>query len=147
MKRLMMLAALCVASCSPPDSQPVANEANSAAASVEKPAVVPSLAGEWSVTALGGQPLQQVFPMTASFNDDRMTVRSECMTFVWSYTQDRNIVGFEPVSAGRCGRNQTTYENEIERAIKVSNIALFTREGQEVRLSGNGGTATLTRRK
>ena len=144
---MMMFAALSAASCSPPESQPVANEANSAAASVEKPAEVPSLAGEWSVTALGGQPLQQVFSMTASFTDDRMTVRSECMTFLWSYTQDRNIVRFEPVSAGRCGRNQTNDENEVERAIKGANIALFTREGQEVRLSGNGGTATLTRRK
>jgi hypothetical protein len=145
MKRLIM-AMLCVAGCSPANNQPASNQIENAAVA-EEPAEVPPLTGEWSVTALGGQPLQQVFPMTASFAGDRMTVRSECKTFVWSYTQNRNIVGFKRVSAGGCGRNQTTNENEIERAMKGANIALFTGEGQEVQLSGNGGTATLSRRK
>lgn len=146
MNRLTMIAALCVAACSPTaDEQPAANQADKPAAA-EKPAEVPSLTGEWSVTALGGQPLQQVFPMTASFSNDKMTVHSECVTFVWSYTQNRNIVAFKPVSANHCGRNQTTNENEIERTMKGANIALFTGEGREVQLSGNGGTATLTRR-
>jgi len=146
MKRLMTFAALLVAACSQGEEQPSANQTENAAV-VEKPAEVPPLSGEWSVTALGGQSLQQVFPMTASVAGDKMTVRSECKTFVWTYTQNRNIVGFTPVSAGGCGRNQTTNENEIERAMKGANIALFTGEGQEVQLSGNGGTATLTRRK
>ena len=146
MNRLMTIAAiLCLSGCSPAAEQPAANTAEAPVAEAQ-PAEVPALTGEWDVTALGGQPLQQVFPMTASFADGRMTVRSECKTFVWSYTQDRNIVGFKPVSAGGCARNQTTNENEIERAMKGANIALFTGEGREVQLSGNGGTATLTRR-
>ena len=145
MKRMTMIAALCVAGCSPAANEPAANQAEPSAAE-ERPAEVPSLTGEWSVTALGGQPLKQVFPMTASFSDDKMTVRSECVTFVWSYTQDRNIVAFKPLSTKRCARNQTTNENEMERAMKGANIALFSRDGNEVQLSGNGGTATLTRR-
>jgi hypothetical protein len=145
MRRLTMIAVLGLAACSPAEDRPAANEAEEPAA-VEKPAEVPSLAGEWSVTALSGQPLKQVFPMTASIAEGRMTVRSECVTFVWSYTQERNIVAFKPVSVGHCGRNQTTNENEIERAMKGANIALFSPDGREVQLSGNGGTATLTRR-
>ena len=145
MKRLTMMAALCVAGCSPAAEQPAANQAEQPAA-VKKPAEVPLLEGEWSVTALSGLPLKQVFPMTASFSEDKMTVRSECKTFVWSYTQSRNIVAFKPASAGNCGRNQTTNENEMERAMKGASIALFSSDGREVQLSGNGGTATLTRR-
>jgi hypothetical protein len=145
MKRLMTIAALLVVGCSPAANEPAANQAEKPAVQ-EKPADVPSLAGEWSVTALGGKPLQQVFPMTASITADKATVHSECVTFVWSYTQNRNIVAFTPVSTGHCGRNQTTNENEIERALKGANIALFSNEGREVQLSGNGGTATLTRR-
>ena len=145
MKPLTMIAVLCLAGCSPAEEQPAANQVEKPAAA-KKPAEVPSLAGEWNVTALGGQPLKQVFPMTVSVDADKMTVHSECLTFVWSYTQNRNIVAFLPVSAGRCGRNQTTNENEIERAIKGANIALFSPDGREVQLSGNGGTATMTRR-
>ena len=145
MKRLTMIAALFVAGCSPAANQPAANQAEPSVAA-EKPAEVPSLAGEWTVTALGGQPLKQVFPMTASFSDGKMTVHSECVTLAWRYTQDRNIVAFTPVSAERCGRNQTTNENEMERAMKGASIALFSSDGREVQLSGNGGTATLTRR-
>ena len=145
MKRLTMIATLCVAACTPGRDEPAADQAEQPAAA-EKPAEVPSLAGEWSVTALGGQPLQQVFPMTATITPDTMTVRSECVTLVWSYTQDRNIVAFKPVSSKNCARNQTTNENEMERAMKGATIALFSGEGKEVQLSGNGGTASLTRR-
>lgn len=144
MNRLMMIAALCVAGCSPSANEPAVNQVEAPTAEA-KPAEVPALAGEWTVSALGGQPLQQVFPMRASFADGKLTVRSECVTFVWSYTQDRNMVAFKPVSATKCGRNQTTNENEMERAMKGANIALFLNDGREVQLSGNGGTATLTR--
>ena len=144
MNRLSMLAVLCVAGCSPTADEPAANQVEKPAET--KPAEPPSLTGEWDVTALGGQALQQVFPMRASFAGGQMTVRSECVTFVWNYTQERNIVAFKPVSRGGCGRNQTTNENEIERAMKGANIALFAQEGREVQLSGNGGTATLSRR-
>jgi hypothetical protein len=144
MNRLSMLAVLCVAGCSPTADEPAANQVEKPAET--KPAEPPSLTGEWDVTALGGQALQQVFPMRASFAGGQMTVRSECVTFVWNYTQDRNVVAFKPISSRGCGRNQTTNENEIERAMKGANIALFAQEGREVQLSGNGGTATLSRR-
>ena len=144
MNRLSMLAVLCVAGCSPTADEPAANQVEKPAET--KPAEPPSLTGEWDVTALGGQALQQVFPMRASFAGGQMTVRSECVTFVWNYTQDRNVVAFKPISSRGCGRNQTTNENEIERAMKGANIALFAQDGREVQLSGNGGTATLTRR-
>ena len=145
MNRMTMIATFCVAACSPGADEPAVNQTERPAA-VEKPAEVPSLAGEWSVTALGGKPLQQVFPMTATVTVDTMTVHSECVTFAWSYTQDRNIVAFKPISTKNCVRNQTTNENEMDRAMKGATIALFSSEGKEVQLSGNGGTATLTRR-
>jgi hypothetical protein len=137
-------ALLSLAACSQPAEQEAAPANEAANETVQ--AVVPSIEGEWDVTALGGRPLQQVFPMRATFAEAQTTVRSECLTFVWDYTQERNIVAFKPVSSGGCGRNHTTNENEIERAMKGANIALFAEGGRVVQLSGNGGTATLTRR-
>lgn len=144
MKRLMILT-LCLAGCSPAAEERAANQVQAPAAE-EKPADVPSLAGEWSVTASGGQPLTQVFPMTASVTGDQVAVHSECVTFNWSYTQNRNAVAFKPGAIKRCARNQTQNENEVQRAIDRGNIALFSNEGREVQISGSGGTVTLTRR-
>lgn len=144
MKPLIFLA-LCVAGCSPAANQPATNEVDKPAAQ-EKPADVPSLTGEWSVSASSGKPLTQVFPMTASVSANQITIHSECVSLAWSYTQDRNIVGFKPGAVRHCGRNQTQNENEVERAIGGATIALFSNEGREVQLSGSGGTVTLTRR-
>jgi hypothetical protein len=144
MNRLMILI-LCVAGCSPATDQPATNQTDKPTVQ-EKPAEVPSLAGEWNVTASNGKPLTQVFPMTASVSRDQLTVHSECVSFAWAYTQDRNIVSFKPGAVRHCERNQTQNENEAQRAIGGANIALFLQEGREVQLSGNGGTVTLTRR-
>ena len=144
MNRLMILI-LCVAGCSPAANQPARNEVGTNAAQ-ERPAEVPSLAGEWSVSASSGKPLTQVFPMTASVSGNQITVHSECVSLAWSYTQDRNIVAFKPGAVRHCGRNQTQNENEVQRAIGGATIALFSNEGREVQLSGSGGTVTLTRR-
>lgn len=144
MNRLMILT-LCLAGCSPSAEQPVANEAQAPAAE-QKPAEVPSLAGEWNVTASGGKPLTQVFPMTANVSANEVVINSECMRFTWTYTQDRNVVTFKPGAVRRCARNQTQNENEVQRAVDRANIALFSGEGREVQLSGSGGTVALERK-
>jgi hypothetical protein len=144
MNRLTILI-LCVAGCSPAANEPVANDVDKHIAQ-EKPAEVPSLDGEWRVTASSGKPLTQVFPMTASFSGNEIVIHSECVSLAWSYTQNRNIVAFKPGGLSHCARNQTQNENEVQRAIDRANIALFSNEGREVQLSGSGGTVTLTRR-
>ena len=78
MKRPILFA-LCVAGCSPAANQPATNEVAEPVAQ-EKPAEVPSLVGEWSVTASAGKPLTQVFPMTASVSGNQLTIRSECVS-------------------------------------------------------------------
>lgn len=144
MNRVMFLM-LCLAGCSPAANPPDSNRAEKSTPQ-EKPAEIPSLTGEWSVTASNGTPLTQIFPMTASVSGDQLTIHSECVSFAWSYTQDRNFVAFKPGAVRHCARNQTQSENEVQRAIDGASIALFLGDGREVQLSGNGGTATLTRR-
>jgi hypothetical protein len=144
MKRLLILT-LSLAACSPSADETSANKVEAPVAQ-EKPAEVPTLAGDWNETASGSQPLTQVFPMTASVSKDQVVISSECVTFNWGYTQDRNAVTFKPGAVRHCARNQTQNENEVQRAIDRANIALFSNEGREVQLSGSGGTVTLTRK-
>lgn len=145
---LMLLLGACSSGGEAPAGNSIENAAENGAeapAETSAAAQVPSLKGDWSVTAFNGQPLTQVYPMSASFGDDRLTVRSDCVRMAWTYTQDRNIVAFTPAAADSCGRGHTDSELQVERALKLANIAMFTNEGQEVQISGAGGMVTMTR--
>ncbi len=137
---------LLMAACSPAAEESVANRADSPVAEEAEVAPVPPLAGEWSITAVDGAPLNQVFDMAASVTDDRLTIDSECVTMAWEYTQNRNAVTFTPVPAVTCARMQTQNEDQVEQAVGGANMALFLEDGDEVHLSGSGGMVTMTRR-
>lgn len=138
---------LLLAACSPAAEQPAANQSEAAAAAGPNEAeAVPSLAGEWIVTSLNGKPLDQIFEMTATAAGNRLTLNSDCVALIWSYTQDRNVVAFTDHSTRECVRGRTANEVQVEKAIGAANIALFANEGAEVQLSGSGGTVTMTRR-
>jgi hypothetical protein len=141
----MLMALPLLAACSPAAEETVVNESQAPAAQQE-PAAVPDLAGEWDVVAINSGPLDQIFDMNATATDDRLTVRSDCVSMSWSYVQDRNMVSFTPASVVNCPRGRTRNEDQVEGAIGRANIAMFADEGREVQLSGAGGTVTMTRR-
>ena len=135
---------LLLAACTPSAEEPV-NEAQAPAAE-EEAAAVPSLAGEWSVVQINGRDLTQAHAMNASFAGDRLTISSDCVRLGWDYSQNRNIVTFGSASDSGCPGSRMPDENQIKGVISQANIAMFSGNGQEVQLSGPGGSVTMTRR-
>lgn len=143
---LVLLALL--ASCN--QQQPAAPPANDAAAapaaSAAKPAV-PSLRGNWRVTAIGGQPVAGT-AMTAAIGTSSASISAGCLRRGWTYTQDRNLVAFSgsPGGSSNCGRSPSAEEETAFGALGDANLAIFAKDGREATLSGTGGTLTLERR-
>ena len=140
-----LAAMILLTSCGRPAEQPAANQA---AKAPPKPAAapVPSLAGTWTVTNINGYPPTQVWPLAATAAGDQFTVRSDCRTFVWKYRQDRNIVQLTPQPTRECSRGRSPDEERIEEPVTLANIAMFSKDGREVQLTGSGGRITLARR-
>lgn len=143
----LLLLAACGGGAEQQEAANAANQAsNKAAAAPAAPATaVPSLEGQWRVTAIDGRPLEQIFPMTAAFQGGKLTISSDCVRLIWSYTQDRNMVGFTSPSAVECAKGRTTNEVQVEKLVGRATMVLFAKEGAEAQLSGSGGNLTLER--
>lgn len=144
MKTSTLPVLLLVAACSPAPQEPVADQTEPVAAE-KKVEPVPALVGEWTVSRVNDRALSQPHPMAASFADDRLSIRSECVAMVWEYSQDRNIVSFTSPSEQGCPGARSGDETEAKRAVTLANVAMFSNDGQEVQLSGAGGSLTITR--
>ncbi len=141
----LVLLSLLVAACSPAAGDKAVNEAEPAVAEA-LPAATPSLAGEWRVTALDGEPLTQIFTMNATVTGDRFMIRSDCLQLNWNFTQAGPGLSLTSPSAVDCPRGRTVNEVLAERVMGGVNMVLFSEDGSEVQLSGNRGTLTMTRR-
>ena len=137
-----------IAGCS--QQQPAAPPANDVAAApvapVAKPGV-PSLTGDWLVTAIAGQRVAGA-AMAAAIGDGRANVSAGCLRRGWTYTQDRNLVAFTgaPGGSSNCGRSPSAEEETAFGALGDANLVIFAKDGREATLSGTGGTLTLERR-
>jgi len=87
-----------------------------------------------------------VWPMTVEASGGRFTLSSECRSFAWSYTQDRNVVAFTSQPGRDCARVRSPAELSVEKPVSLANIAMFSNEGREVELSGPGGRVAMARR-
>ena len=135
-----------VAACSQQDRPTAPNNERAAAPTTPvAKAAVPSLDGDWRVTAIAGQP---VSGMAAAFADGRASISAGCLRRGWTYKQDRNLVAFTgaPGRSSNCGRSPSAEEETAFTAIGDANLAIFAKDGSEATLSGTGGTLTLERR-
>ena len=160
MKPTLTLAALLiVAGCSQQDQQAASsNEANetvagqqATAGEQQAPAAeasLPTLEGQWSVTAIDGAPISAGSALTASFAAGKATMSSGCLRRGWTYTQKRNVVSFtnDPGSSANCGGGPSGQQESAYIALEQASIAIFNKEGKEASLSGTGGNLTLVRR-
>ena len=149
MPRLLPLALLLLASaCQQPQERPIENETAAQAAEAPVPAAVPSLEGNWKVANVDGNPAVGDLGMTASFGSGSATLATGCLKRAFTYTQDRNKVSFAPSPSGsaNCGRTPAGDEEAAYAALESSNIAIFSKEGQQATLSGTGGVLALERR-
>ena len=145
MNKLGPLFLALLASCGPTAEQTATNQ-EQIPANKQQAAPAAPLAGKWTVTEMDGQPLTQIFPMTASAAGNRLTINSDCVAMSWEYRQDRNMVSFGQPSLKECPRGRTLDEDRVERSIGNAKIALFSEGGRKVQLSGAGGTVTMARR-
>ena len=151
MKTSAFLPILLLAACGQPAEQPAANQpANETEATAAEPeaAAVPSLQGEWAITEIKGDAPDQIWPMVARIGADSFVIQSECRRMAWGFRQDRNIVQLtpDPGSSAECARPRSPAEQLVEKPVSLANIAMFSKEGREVELSGPGGRVIMTRR-
>jgi hypothetical protein len=158
MKRALTIAALLLAAaCKQQGAVPAAadesggNTENPANAPVSAPleaeGAVPSLAGDWRVAALDGRPMGA--SVTASFQADKASLSSGCFRRSWIYTQKRNVVTFaaNPAGSANCGGGVPGDDMQAaEDALGKANMAIFSDDGSEAKLSGYGGGLKLERR-
>ena len=138
---LPLLALLLLSAC---DSQ----EAPAPAPTAAKPpapapvvkAAVPSLKGQWRLTAPA--------PLDLSIGANQATLSSGCLRRGFTFRQDRNKVAFASAPAGssNCGRTPSVAEETTFAALADENLAVFSKDGRDVSLSGVGGILTLERR-
>ena len=152
MKRTLIIAAmLFAAGCSQQEQQAPSNESNESAAAQQAPtskAAVPTLEGQWAVTAIDGAPISAGSAMIAAFAAGKATISAGCLRRGWTYTQERNTVSFtnDPGSSANCGGGPSGEQESAYIALEQASITIFNKEGKEASLSGTGGNLTLQRR-
>lgn len=120
-------------------SAPAPTVAAPAPAPVVK-AAVPSLKGQWRVTTPA--------TLDLTVGDGQATLSSGCLRRGFTFRQDRNQVTFASAPAGstNCGRSPSAAEETAFAALADTNLAVFSKDGSEVTLSGLGGILALERR-
>ena len=149
MPRFVTVAALLlVAACGQQEeTASAANEAAAAAAEQAAKPAVPALEGEWRVSTLRGRPIEGS-ALVATFGGGKVRVAAGCNRRAWTFTQKRNIVSFaaDPGGSVNCESSPTIPQEATFEAIDRATMAVFSNEGREASLSGDGGTITLAKR-
>jgi len=103
-------------------------------------AAVPSLKGQWRVTAPAALDL--------TVGDGKATLSSGCLRRGFTFRQDRNAVAFasSPAGSANCGGAPSGSQETAFSALADANLAVFSKDGREVTLSGLGGIIALERR-
>ena len=150
-RTLTIAALLLAAACSQQDkaAAPSSNENEAAAAEqASAPAkTVPSLEGQWSVTAIDGKPLTNGSGMSATFEGSKAILAAGCIRRAWTYSQKGNLLSFatDPDGSANCGGGTSGEQETAFAALEKTSMVIFAQDG-EASLSGTGGNLTLRRR-
>ncbi len=119
---------------------PAPSEAEAPAPAPLVKAAVPSLKGQWRLT--------NPATLDLTVGDGDATLSSGCLRRGFTFRQDRNQIVFTSAPAGssNCGRSPSVAEETAFAALADANLAVFSKDGREVTLSGFGGLLTLERR-
>lgn len=127
----ILLAALCLAACSPASAPP-----EPAAPRAANPAATADLRGEWRLAMMNGrEPDENTTPITMSVGDFSFRAQSQCIAFWHRYEQrgDRLVVsGLNP--GVMCARGLTGWETEFGQTLSAVDAA--TRAEGRLRLTG-----------
>lgn len=124
----------------------VSNEIATEPAAPAVPVAVPSIDGSWRVTLITGQRADG--GLIATIRAGKANLSAGCLRRAWTYTQNRNLLKFiaSPGQSTNCGRTPSGAEETAFGALGEANTAIFGKDGDDVTLSGPGGTLTLERR-
>lgn len=142
----MLLAALCLAACSPEPARK-APPPTAAVPMQTTPAEPAALHGSWRLAEMNGRRPAAVgddapAPITMTVGDFSFRAQSQCVA-IWrryEWTGDRLVV--TPLNPGPvCARGLTSWENEFSRAL--SGVTSASRSDGLLRLSGEAGLLTF----
>ena len=156
MIRAALIVLLAVA-CSP--SSPERNMAEPPAAAYPAPTAAPasvnlpvdatpvpdtgSIEGEWRVAGVAGQALSQPFGISASIDQRRIVMTSDCIIFEWRYTLDDGAIALvdDPTKAV-CERMHTEDERRVYQAME-SATRVYRLPSNALVFDGPAGAVTL----
>ena len=142
MNHLRPLVALLLVSACDQAERPAAPAPTVAKAPVPAPvkAAVPSLKGQWHVTTPA--------TLDLTIGDGQATLSSGCLRRGFTSRQNGNQVTFtsSPAGSSNCGRTPSLAEETAFAALADANLAVFSKDGRDVTLSGFGGVLALERR-
>lgn len=143
MNRIAPLLALTLLAACDRQEAPAAPVPTTAVAPAPAPlvkAAIPSLKGQWRVTAPA--------TLDLTVGEGQATLSSGCLRRGFTFRQDRSQVAFASAPAGssNCGRSPSAAEESAFAALAEANLAMFAKDDREVTLSGYGGILKLERR-
>jgi len=149
MRVLNIVALLLVAGCSQQaaKTEATANEAPATTATEASKPEVPALDGAWQLTKVDGRPVDGG-AIAVTFGEGKLRIIAGCTRRAWAFTQKRNIVSFtaDPGGSSNCQSPPNGEQEAAIHALDRAAMAIFTNEGGEANLSGDGGNVTLVRR-
>ena len=140
-RTLPFIALLILSACDRQEAAPPApTAADTPAATPVAKAAVPSLDGQWRVTAPAALDL--------TIGNGQATLSSGCVRRGFTIKQDRNKVSVKssPAGSANCGTAPSAGTENAAAALAEANLAIFGSDGRTVTLSGTGGILSLERR-
>ena len=128
-----------------PDVQDPAALSNDAGdETAEAPAPVElDLSGNWTIADYNGASNLSTFPITVTFDGDRMVLTSRCLDYAFDLNRQGNIIQPALASDSVCQAGLTGGEESLFRDMPGFNI-LMERDG-ELRFNGQSGVLVLQR--
>ncbi len=105
-----------------------------------------SLAGDWRISAIDGQPATtSLNPIQMNFDAAHAETVSDCLRWFWVYQAagNRIAISVRPLLLAICDRGPSAFEKTVISRIETSHTLNHTADGN-MTLSGDKGSLTLT---
>ena len=134
--KIALLAALALAGCQAAEDEP--------APPPETPAIssAAELAGEYRVAGVDGSDIDLPHAVTASIDESRIHLVSDCVNLAWTYRFAGELLATEQAPVESCARGYDATEQALLAAFDVADTVRRTPENG-VQFSGGGHSVTL----
>jgi hypothetical protein len=134
---IALLAALMLAAC-----RPAAEESPAQPEQPSQPAAVPELAGEYRVAGVDGSDIDLPHAITASIDEERIHLVSDCVNLAWTYRFEGARLATETAAVEGCARGLEPAEQALLAAFDVADAVRRT-PANALEFSGGGHSVTL----